>query len=218
MTRILLADDHPMIRTAIDVLLRDTSYELVGTAANGEVALQQVEQLDPEILLLDLEMPQTGGMEVVRRLRSRGNKVRIVILTAAIDDASLMEARALRVQGMVLKNSDPAYLLDCLDRVRAGASWTDPELEGRARELEEAFGGAGGPALAPRERELIRHVRQGLRNREIAKELGVTEGTVKVYLHAIFEKLGVKNRTELAIRADDFLAESYVRKGPGQST
>ena len=214
MTRILLADDHPMIRTAIEVLLRDTSYELVGTAANGEEALDKAEQLQPEILLLDLEMPLAGGMDVVRRLRSAGSKLRIIILTAAIDDASLSEARALRVQGMVLKNSDPAYLLDCLDRVRAGGNWTDPELEARARGLEEAFGGTRRPALAPRERELIRHVRQGLRNREIAKELGVTEGTVKVYLHAIFEKLGVKNRTELAIRADDFLTESHVRNAP----
>ncbi|HEY6662837.1 MAG TPA: response regulator transcription factor [Sphingomicrobium sp.] len=216
MTRILLADDHPMIRTAIDVLLRDTRYELAGTAGNGEEALAEVKRLAPDILLLDLEMPRIGGMEVVRRLRSNGANTRIVILTAAIDDGSLMEARTLKVQGMVLKNSDPAYLLDCLDRVRAGGNWTDPELEARARELEEAFGGTARPALAPRERELIRHVRQGLRNREIAKELGVTEGTVKVYLHAIFEKLGVKNRTELAIRADEFLAESYSRGGAGR--
>jgi two-component system nitrate/nitrite response regulator NarP len=156
-------------------------------------------------------MPRTGGMEVIRRLRAGNSAVRIIILTAAIDDSSLMEARTLRVQGMVLKNSDPAYLLECLDRVRSGGSWVDPELESRARELEEAFGGTARPALAPRERELIRYVRQGLRNREIAKELGVTEGTVKVYLHAIFEKLGVKNRTELAIRADELLTESYLR-------
>ncbi len=211
MTRILLADDHPMIRTAIDVLLRDTRYALAGTAANGEEALAEVSRLEPDILLLDLEMPRTGGMEVIRRLRAGNSALRIIILTAAIDDSSLMEARTLRVQGMVLKNSDPAYLLECLDRVRAGGSWVDPELETRARELEEAFGGTARPALAPRERELIRYVRQGLRNREIAKELGVTEGTVKVYLHAIFEKLGVKNRTELAIRADELLTESYLR-------
>ena len=211
MTRILLADDHPMIRTAIEVLLRDSRYELAGTAANGAEALAQVSRIEPDILLLDLEMPQTGGMEVIRKLRSGNSAVRIIILTAAIDDSSLMEARALRVQGMVLKNSDPAYLLECLDRVRSGGSWVDPELESRARELEEAFGGTARPALAPRERELIRYVRQGLRNREIAKELGVTEGTVKVYLHAIFEKLGVKHRTELAIRADELLTESYLR-------
>lgn len=211
MTRILLADDHPMIRTAIDVLLRDTRYELAGTAANGQEALAEVSRLEPDILLLDLEMPRTGGMDVIRRLRAGNSPLRIIILTAAIDDSSLMEARTLRVQGMVLKNSDPAYLLECLDRVRSGGSWVDPELETRARELEEAFGGTARPALAPRERELIRYVRQGLRNREIAKELGVTEGTVKVYLHAIFEKLGVKNRTELAIRADELLTESYLR-------
>jgi len=212
MTRILLADDHPMIRTAIDVLLRDTRYELAGTAANGQEALAEVSRLEPDILLLDLEMPRTGGMDVIRRLRAGNSALRIIILTAAIDDSSLMEARTLRVQGMVLKNSDPAYLLECLDRVRSGGSWVDPELETRARELEEAFGGTARPALAPRERELIRYVRQGLRNREIAKELGVTEGTVKVYLHAIFEKLGVKNRTELAIRADEFLAASYAKQ------
>ena len=211
MTRILLADDHPMIRTAIDVLLRDTRYELAGTASNGESALRQVDELRPDILLLDVEMPGMGGMEVVRALRAKVSDVRIVILTAGIDDGSLMEARGLRVPGMVLKNSDPAYLLECLDRVRTGGSWIDPELEARARQLEEAFGGRARPALAPRERELIRCVRQGLRNREIAKDLGVTEGTVKVYLHAIFDKLGVKNRTELAIRADEFLAESYMR-------
>jgi len=87
----------------------------------------------------------------------------------------------------------------------------DPELQARADQLAESFSGDG-VALAPRERQLIRYVRRGLRNREIAKELGVTEGTVKVYLHAIFEKLGIKNRTELAIRADEFLAESFSKR------
>jgi len=211
MTKILLADDHPMIRTAIDVLLRDTRYELCGTAPNGSEALREIDRLKPDILLLDLEMPETGGMEVVRTLQARDKAPRIVILTAAIDDSSLMEARALRVRGLVLKNSDPAYLLECLDAVRLGKNWIDPELATRSAQLEEAFSGASRPALAPREREIIRFVRRGLRNREIAKELGVTEGTVKVYLHAVFEKLGVSSRTELAIRADEFLAESFSR-------
>ena len=208
MTRILLADDHPMIRTAIEVLLRDTGFELAGTAATGAEALSIVGGIDPDILLVDLEMPEVGGMEVIRKLRAGSGALRIVILTAAIDDPSLMEAKALRVQGMVLKNSDPAYLLECLETVRAGRTWMDPELQGRVDRLAESFTGER-VALAPRERQLIRYVRRGLRNREIAQELGVTEGTVKVYLHAVFEKLGVKNRTELAIRADEFLAESF---------
>ena len=81
----------------------------------------------------------------------------------------------------------------------------------RDLELTQTYGERRRPALAPRERQLIRFVRQGLRNREIAKELGVTEGTIKVYLHGVFDKLGVSSRTELAIRADEFLAESYLK-------
>lgn len=211
MTRVLLADDHPMIRTAIDVLLRGTSFDIVGVASSGEETLREVERLQPDILLLDLQMPGGTGMDVLRRLRSAGSALRVVLLTAAIDDSSLMEARALRVEGMVLKNSDPAYLLECLERVRRGRSWIDPELAERTKRLAESAGAGRASALAPRERQLIGFVRKGLRNREIAEELGVTVGTVKVYLHAVFEKLGVSSRTELAIRADEFLADSFSR-------
>jgi len=207
-TKVLLADDHPMIRTAIDVLLRDSGFELAGTATTGEETLSAVAELDPDLVILDLQMPGGHGMDVVRKLRSSGDTRRLIILTAGIDDPSLVEARALGVQGMVLKNSDPAYLLDCLERVRSGGTWIDPELVNRLSRV--AASGGGRRALAPRERQLIKFVRQGLRNREIARELGVTEGTVKAYLHEVFDKLGVKNRTELAIRADEFLAASYL--------
>jgi two-component system nitrate/nitrite response regulator NarP len=209
--RILLADDHPMIRTALEVLLRDSDYDLIGMASSAEEALGEVERLKPEILLLDLQMPGGGGMEVLRRLTAAGEKVWVIVLTAAIDDSSLMEAKSLKVRGIVLKNSDPAYLLDCLDQVRHGRSWFDPELMVRAKHLAAAHAGMGRTALAPRERQLIGFVREGLRNREIAEKLGVTEGTVKTYLHTIFEKLGVSNRTELAIRAEEFLASDAGR-------
>ncbi len=205
-----MADDHPMIRTAIEVLLRDTPHEVAATAASATEALDQLEAVKPDILLLDLAMPG-GGMSVVRKLKDDRVGQKIVLLTAAIDDATLMEARTLGVRGMVLKSSDPAFLIDCLDRVQSGGTWIDPELAERIQALNESFGDARRPALAPRERQLIRFVRQGLRNKEIASELGVTEGTVKVYLHGIFEKLSVSTRTELAVRADEFLAESYSR-------
>jgi two-component system nitrate/nitrite response regulator NarP len=206
MSRILLADDHPMIRTALEVLLRDTGYELAGIAGTGGAALEELERVDPDILLLDLNMPGGSGMDVLRRVRAMKKPVKVVLLTAAIDDHALIEARALKVHGIVLKNSDPAYLLDCLDSVRLGRSWIDPELAERSRQLARAAKTAAHPPLAPRERQLVDFVRRGLRNREIAAELGVTEGTVKAYLHAVFEKLGVSSRTELAIRAGEFLA------------
>jgi two-component system nitrate/nitrite response regulator NarP len=205
-TRVLLADDHPMIRTALEVLLRDTSYELAGIAGTGEMALAELERLEPDILLLDLQMPGGSGIEVLRQVRAKKNPVKVILLTAAIDDHMLLEARALKVHGMVLKNSDPAYLLDCLDSVRIGRNWIDPELSERAAQLARAGKRGAHRSLAPRERQLVDFVRQGLRNREIAEQLGVTEGTVKAYLHAIFEKLGVSSRTELAIRAGEFLA------------
>jgi two-component system nitrate/nitrite response regulator NarL len=204
MTRLLLADDHPMIRNAIEVLLRDTAYEIVGMAGTGEAALAEVARLNPDMLLLDIQMPGGDGLDVLRRLKASRSPVKIVMLTAAIDDAALLEAKSLRVEGIVLKNSDPAYLLECLDSVSHGRSWIDPELAGRARQMAER---PRRPIpLAPRERQLIGFVRKGLRNREIAEQIGVTEGTVKAYLHAMFEKLGVNNRTELAIRADEFLS------------
>lgn len=209
--RILLADDHPMISTALEALLRGTQFEIVGLATTGEQAVQKVTELNPQIVLLDLQMPGGTGMDVLRHVRSNGNRTKVVLLTAAIDDSSLIEAKSLQVQGMVLKNSDPAYLLECLDRVSRGGRWFDPELTARAKRLAETLQDRGGQRLSPRERELVNLVRQGLRNREIAEKLGVTEGTIKVYLHAVFEKLGVGNRTELAIRADEFLAESFLK-------
>jgi two-component system nitrate/nitrite response regulator NarP len=210
-SRILLADDHPMIRTALEALLRGTDFDIVATSATGEDALKDIARVEPDLLLLDLQMPGGTGMEVIRALAFANSKVRIVVLTAGIDDASLLEAKALGVRGLVLKSSDPAYLLDCLERVESGGAWIDPELQARVEELSGTLGASPRPPLAPRERQLIGFVRKGLRNREIAKELGVTEGTVKVYLHAVFEKLGVSSRTELAVRADEFLAGSYLK-------
>jgi two-component system nitrate/nitrite response regulator NarP len=210
-SRILLADDHPMIRTALEALLRGTDFDIVATSATGEDALRDVARVEPDLLLLDLQMPGGTGMDVIRTLTSGGAKVKIIVLTAGIDDASLVEAKALGVRGLVLKSSDPAYLLECLERVKSGGTWIDPEVQARIDELSGTLAASPRPSLAPRERQLIRFVSKGLRNREIAKELGVTEGTVKVYLHAVFEKLGVSSRTELAVRADEFLASSYLK-------
>jgi two-component system nitrate/nitrite response regulator NarL len=204
--RLLLADDHPMIRAAIEVLLRDSGFEIVGMAGSGQATLEEVERLQPDVILLDVQMPDGNGMDVLRRLRAAKSRAKVILLTAGVDDSALLEAKALKVQGIVLKNSDPAFLMECLENVRGGRTWIDPELATRARQLANGPGRGRMIQLAPRERQLIGFVRKGLRNREIAEQLGVTEGTVKVYLHSIFEKLGVATRTELAIRADEFLA------------
>jgi two-component system nitrate/nitrite response regulator NarP len=203
MTRVLIADDHPMIAAALDLLLRGTDYQLVGRARSGREALAQVAELDPDLLLLDVNMPDGSGIDVLRQLGDRENPPAVILLTAGMDDTQLLSADSLQPDGIVLKTSDPALLLECMDHVRARQNWVDPEITERTRRAKERA--ALGPSLTPRERELIELVRRGLRNRDIAAELRVTEGTVKVYLHAIFDKLGVDNRTELAMRAAELL-------------
>jgi two-component system nitrate/nitrite response regulator NarP len=202
MTRVLIADDHPMIGQALDMLLRESGYEIVGRARNGDEALDQVDRLAPDIVLLDVNMPGKSGIDVLRRIR-RGSGGRVILLTAGMDDSQLVAASQLDPEGIVLKTSDPALLLQSLDAVRDGRRWVDPEVEARIALVKDRA--ASGPNLTPRERDLIDLVRRGMRNREIAEELGVTEGTVKVYLHALFDKLGVDNRTELAMRAKSLL-------------
>jgi len=203
MTRILLADDHPMIGAALDVLLRGSDYELVARPGTGGDAIAQVQREKPDLLLLDVNMPDRSGLDVLRELRESRRAPAVVLLTAGMDDSQLLIADSLAPEGIVLKTSDPALLLDCMEKVRKGERWVDPEIADRIAHVKERV--ARAPSLTPRERELVELVRQGLRNRDIGAKLGVTEGTVKVYLHGIFDKLGVDNRTELAMRAADLL-------------
>jgi two-component system nitrate/nitrite response regulator NarP len=203
MTRVLVADDHPMIAAALDVLLRGTDYELTGRARSGSEALAQVQRVKPDLLLLDINMPDGSGLDVLRQLRESRSAPATILLTAGMDDGQLVTADSLEPDGIVLKTSDPAHLLECMEKVKAGERWVDPEIAERTRLAKERALLA--PSLTPRERELVELVRQGLRNRDIASQLGVTEGTVKVYLHAIFDKVGVDNRTELAMRAGELL-------------
>jgi two-component system nitrate/nitrite response regulator NarP len=206
MTRVLIADDHPIMLSGIEAILRDSSYEVVQTVSNGAAVLEAIPKARPDILILDVQMPERTGMDVLRTLRSRGDLRRIVLLTASLDDANLLEAVQLGVNGVLLKDGAQNLLLRCLDEVLKGNRWIDKSLLERALDL--AMKGTAAPpeglaSLSARERAVVGLVAQGLRNKEIAAELGITEGTVKVYLHRIYEKVGVSNRTELAIFARD---------------
>jgi two-component system nitrate/nitrite response regulator NarP len=192
-----------MIAAALEMLLRDSDYELLGRAKTVAEATKQITATKPDLLLLDVHLPDGSGLDVLRRLARARHKPKVILLTAGMDDAQLLAAAELNPEGMVLKTSDPGLLTECMDAVVEGRRWVDPEIADRTRHAEAKA--ASAPPLTRRERELIELVRQGLRNRDIAAELGVTEGTVKVYLHAIFDKLNVDNRTELALRAPDLV-------------
>jgi two-component system nitrate/nitrite response regulator NarL len=203
-TRVLLVDDHPMIGAALDMLLRGSSYELLGRARSVAEAIREIARVKPDLLLLDVNLPDGTGLDVLRRIARSRARPRVILLTAGMDESQLLAAADLNPEGMVLKTSDPGLLTECMDAVVAGDKWIDPEIAERTRQAEARA--ASAPPLTRRERELIELVRQGLRNRDIAAELGVTEGTVKVYLHSIFDKLHVENRTELALRAAELIS------------
>jgi two-component system nitrate/nitrite response regulator NarL len=203
-TRVLLVDDHPMIAAALEMLLRETDYELLGRARTVAEANKQISSLKPDLVLLDVNLPDGTGLDVLRKISRGKSRPQVILLTAGMDESQLLTASDLNPEGMVLKTSDPSLLTECMDAVVAGQSWVDPEIAEHTRQAEAKA--ASAPPLTRRERELVELVRQGLRNRDIAAELGVTEGTVKVYLHAIFDKFHVENRTELALRAAELIS------------
>lgn len=203
MTRVLLVDDHPMIAAALEMLLRGTSYEVLERARTVADANKLIGKLKPDLLLLDVHLPDGSGLDVLRKIKTGRTRPLVILLTAGMDESQLLAAAELEAEGMVLKTSDPGLLTDCMEAVVAGRRWVDPEIAERTRLAQERA--ASAPPLTRRERELVDLVRQGLRNRDIAEELGVTEGTVKVYLHAIFDKFKVDNRTELAMRAAELI-------------
>jgi two-component system nitrate/nitrite response regulator NarP len=202
MPSVLLADDHPFMRAGVEAVLRGTRFEIVTMVNDGEEAIAATARCNPDICIFDIRMPRRNGVEALQALRSRGDTRPVVMLTAALEDHSLLAAVRAGVNGIVLKDGAEDALIDALERVERGEKAIPQPLLQRALDLSLSGGKADplGP-LAPRERQIAAEVGRGLRNREIAESLSMSEGTVKVYLHTIYQKLGIKNRTELALIA-----------------
>jgi two-component system, NarL family, nitrate/nitrite response regulator NarL len=198
-TTVLIADDHPIMLSGIESLIASADYKVVGRITDGSEVIAAVDALQPDIVLLDVSMPGMTGLEILQRLRETGSPAKTVLLTAQFEDDALLVAMQLRADGIVLKNGGERSLIDCLDKVVAGGRWIPQDLVVRASALREKQKNDPLNSLSERERELSRLVAQGLRNRAIADELGLSEGTVKVYLNRIYEKLGVSSRTELVL-------------------
>jgi DNA-binding NarL/FixJ family response regulator len=205
--RLVLADDHPLVIKGLELLFAtEPDFAVLAYCADGEQALQAVRQLTPDILVLDLRLPGQDGLAVLRELRRENQPVKVVILTGELSEEEALEAIRLGVRGVVLKEMAPQLLLQCLRKVQAGEAWLEKRSFGRAldRMLEREAGMrqvAG--LLTPREIELVRLVAKGLDNRRIADALYISEGTVKVHLHHVFAKLGIRNRLALTLYAQE---------------
>ena len=205
--RLVLADDHPIVLHGLQQLFaRHGDFSVVATCADGAAAVDAVKAHHPDVLVLDLRMAPWNGLDVLRALAKEQQACRTVLLTAAVADDEVVEAMKLGAVGLVLKEASPETLLDCIRRVHRGEQWIERETVTRAfkRVLNrEAAVSEAEAALTPREVEIVRMVSRGLRNKAIAERLAISEGTVKVHLHNIYEKFGVDGRLELVLCAQE---------------
>lgn len=200
MINVVVADDHLFLRAGLEAILRTADISVVASVGDGDAALEAVDAHDPDVVVLDVAMPKRDGVATLAALRAKGDARPVVLLTASIDDHQLIEAVRQGVTGIALKEDAEDFLIDCIRSAKAGSRAIDPRLMERVLDLsvnpkpKRRF-----DTLGQREKQIVERVARGMRNRQIAEELSMSEGSIKVYLHTIFEKLDVRSRTELAI-------------------
>ena len=205
MIRVLIADDHAVVRQGLRTFLDlQDDIAVVGEAGDGEEALALIEELAPDIVLIDLVMPRVDGIEAIRRLRERAPAVRAIVLSSFVDDDKLFPAVRAGAAGYLLKDVQPQELVEAIRTVHGGGALLHPQVA--ARLLQDM---AEDP-LTPREHEVLALIGRGMPNKLIARELSLSEKTVKAHVSSILAKLGVTDRTQAALYA---VREGLV--GPG---
>lgn len=211
--RIVIADDHPIVRDGLKkLLLLEDDFEIAGEAGDGREVLDRVQELDPDVLLLDLRMPNLDGLATLQALQQTNKRTRVIVLTASEDKNEFVQAMKLGCSGIVLKQTAPDLIVKSIRKVNAGEIWLDSHttaavmrqfstgLESNTSHASGAKGRERNP-LSAREREIVALVAQGYKNKEMAEKMFISEQTVKNHLHNIFDKLGVSDRLELALYA-----------------
>lgn len=213
--RVLVVEDHVLFRKALVHLLQsEPDFELVGEAGNGQEAVQQAAALQPDVILMDLRLPEMDGLEATRRIKAARPDARIVILTASDSPEALFEAIRSGAQGYLLKEVDAETFYRTVRTVAGGEAYLPGPLA--AKVLAEfarppAPQDRSAPRLNPREIQILEYVSDGKTNKEIAGALAITENTVKNHLKSILEKLQLGNRVQAATYA---LREGLIRKPP----
>jgi DNA-binding NarL/FixJ family response regulator len=205
---IVIADDHPVVRMGVRLVLEsEEGVHVLGEAGDGRESLEKVEQLRPDVLLLDLSMPQLTGIEVLAELRARKSSTRTILLTASAEKKQILDALRLGARGILMKGALPSELGSCIRTVLSGGYWAFGTVVPDLVVLLEQLMRESAPAprntfgLTPRELQVTALVAEGLTNKDVAAEYKISEETVKHHIKRIFDKTGVSNRLELAIFA-----------------
>jgi DNA-binding NarL/FixJ family response regulator len=201
--RVMIVDDHEIVREGLQVLLaEEVEFEVVGIAGEGATAIALAEHLKPDVILMDLVMPDLDGIEVTRRILGRDPSARVLILTTFAEDQRVRDAIRAGAIGYLLKDVLRADLLRALRNTAAGRASLHPEAQQHLmRQVIESETPPLHASLTKREAEILRLIAEGRSNKEIALALSLTEGTVKGYVSMIFDKLGVADRTQAALYA-----------------
>ncbi len=201
--KVLVVDDHTVVRDGLTYILNaEPEFKVVGGAGNGQEAIEMVRYLQPDVVLMDLQMPQLSGVEAIRRLREENENIKIIILTTFDTDEYIFEGIRAGARGYLLKDVPKEELCRAIRLVSQGQSLVQPAITARLFELVAQ----GGPknnevSLTERELEVLKLIARGDRNREIAATLGIGESTVKGYVTTLLQKLNVSDRTEAAMYA-----------------
>ncbi len=201
--RILVADDHPVVRDGLVAILgTQPDFEIIGTATNGREVVAQVEQLSPDVLLLDLQMPEMDGVEALETLHAQGIEVRVIVFTAFDTDERILGAVQAGAQGYLLKGAPREELFEAIRVVNGGGSLLQPIVMSKLlHHISQRDQAPTAETLSPREHEVLGLMARGLQNKEIAAELVISERTVKFHVSSILGKLGAGNRTEAVTMA-----------------
>ena len=201
MISVAIVDDHAIVRTGLSQLI-DTApdLELVGAYPDGGAAVEGLVGEPPDVVLMDLSMPGMDGVEATRQLTARTPDIRVVVLTSLADDQHIIDALDAGAIGYVLKHADPDELLGAIRSAAAGDSPLDPKAARVLLDSKRLRRGAVAE-LSDRELEVLRHVAAGKTNKVIARDLGITERTVKAHLTSVFNQIGVSDRTQAALWA-----------------
>ncbi|MEN8174973.1 MAG: response regulator [Pseudomonadota bacterium] len=205
--RVLLIDDHALFRIGLRELLERRGIDVVDAVGDCEEGIRRVREEHPDVVLVDMRMPQMTGIAVLKRLRAEHADMPITMLTTSRDEKDVVESLQNGAQGYLLKDMEPDELIDALGGIVAGNTVVAKELTGilaravQGETVEQRDAGDVFSELTPREREILCHLAEGQSNKVIARNLGISDGTVKLHVKAILRKLEVHSRVEAAVMA-----------------